>query len=186
MAGHSRPKDGVASARLCPGHPRLTSDAQPKTWMPGSSPGMTAEFVSPYHFPKRTSAISRRDASEVYVPTSHPQFRGRRECRALDAPAASYASDKKHTSVVTTVTPVSPGIPRAMVYGFLRALPGVPSLLATVDTGTGCQDHTTSPSASVPFVIGTSASIASRPNVRDDRETPLKWEQDRNRYELIC
>jgi hypothetical protein len=22
MAGHSRPKDGVASARLCPGHPR--------------------------------------------------------------------------------------------------------------------------------------------------------------------
>jgi A/G-specific adenine glycosylase len=24
MAGHSRPKDGVASARLCPGHPRLS------------------------------------------------------------------------------------------------------------------------------------------------------------------
>jgi hypothetical protein len=24
MAGHSRPKDGVASACLCPGHPRLT------------------------------------------------------------------------------------------------------------------------------------------------------------------
>jgi len=23
MAGHSRLKDGVASARLCPGHPRL-------------------------------------------------------------------------------------------------------------------------------------------------------------------
>ena len=23
MAGHSRPKDGVVSARLCPGHPRL-------------------------------------------------------------------------------------------------------------------------------------------------------------------
>jgi len=23
MAGHSRPKDGVASARLWPGHPRL-------------------------------------------------------------------------------------------------------------------------------------------------------------------
>jgi hypothetical protein len=24
MAGHSRLKDGVASARLCPGHPRLS------------------------------------------------------------------------------------------------------------------------------------------------------------------
>jgi len=32
---------------------------------------------------------------------------------------------KKHTSVVTTVTPVSPGIPRANGFnGFLRALPG--------------------------------------------------------------
>jgi hypothetical protein len=40
---------------------------------------------------------------------------GRRECRARDAPAASYAKCKKHTSIVTTVTPESPGIPRAMV-----------------------------------------------------------------------
>jgi hypothetical protein len=27
MAGHSRLKDGVASARLCPGHPRLKCGA---------------------------------------------------------------------------------------------------------------------------------------------------------------
>jgi hypothetical protein len=39
MAGHSRPKDGVASARLCPGHLRLCCGG--KTWMPGTSPGMT-------------------------------------------------------------------------------------------------------------------------------------------------
>src|SRR5882724_5359739 len=31
---------------------------------------------------------------------------------------------KKHTSIVTTVTPETPGIPRAMVYGLYRALPG--------------------------------------------------------------
>ena len=31
---------------------------------------------------------------------------------------------KKHTSIVTTVTPETPGIPRAMLYGLLRALPG--------------------------------------------------------------
>jgi len=30
---------------------------------------------------------------------------------------------KKRTSIVTTVTPVSPDIPRAMVYGLFRALP---------------------------------------------------------------
>jgi hypothetical protein len=37
----------------------------------------------------------------------------------------------------------------------------------------GRQDHTTSPSASALFVKSASASIASRANVRDDRETPL-------------
>jgi hypothetical protein len=37
---------------------------------------------------------------------------------------------KKHTSVVTTVTPDSPGIPRAMVYGLYRALPGDRALLS--------------------------------------------------------
>src|SRR5258708_16313359 len=41
MAGHSRPKDGVASARLCPGHPRLPCCYTVRTWMPGTSPGMT-------------------------------------------------------------------------------------------------------------------------------------------------
>jgi hypothetical protein len=42
---------------------------------------------------------------------------------------------KKHTSVVTTVTPATPGIPRTMVYGFLRALPGEPRSFATVAGG---------------------------------------------------
>jgi len=41
MAGHSRLKDGVASARLCPGHPRLSCGDTVRTWMPGTSPGMT-------------------------------------------------------------------------------------------------------------------------------------------------
>jgi len=41
MAGHSRPKDGVASLRLCPGHPRFLSRRQAKTWMPATSAGMT-------------------------------------------------------------------------------------------------------------------------------------------------
>ena len=41
MAGHSRPKDGVAFARLCPGHPRLSRCLAVKTWMPATSAGMT-------------------------------------------------------------------------------------------------------------------------------------------------
>src|SRR5579863_6708136 len=46
----------------------------------------------------------------------------RRECRALNAPAASRAIKTKHTSIVTTVTPETPGIPRAMVLTAYIAL----------------------------------------------------------------
>src|SRR6266568_6731934 len=61
---------------------------------------------------------------------------------------------------VTTSTPESPGIPRAMVYGLFRALPGdraflPPSpagLTANLTPASGRQDHTSSPSASAPFV----------------------------------
>ena len=37
---------------------------------------------------------------------------------------------KKHTSVVTTVTPDTPGIPYAMVYDLYRDLPGDRALLS--------------------------------------------------------
>jgi hypothetical protein len=75
--------------------------------------------------------------------------------------------ETKHTSVVTTGSPESPGIPaRNGFNGFLRALPGVrilgchrhqrikvlsdpvgPTCLRKFSTSNGCQDHTTSPSA---------------------------------------
>src|ERR1700730_2358977 len=48
MAGHSRPKDGVASVRLCPGHPRLGTSKHERRGCPGqarTSPGMTNSGV---------------------------------------------------------------------------------------------------------------------------------------------
>jgi len=39
MAGHSPSKTGVNA--LMPGHPRLDSSSQEKTWMPATSAGMT-------------------------------------------------------------------------------------------------------------------------------------------------
>jgi hypothetical protein len=79
---------------------------------------------------------------------------------------------KKHGELVTTVTPVSPGIPRANGFnGFLRALPGDRALLspspaaiasANLMPASRHQDHTTSPSATGAFVLCTVASIASR------------------------
>jgi hypothetical protein len=41
MARHSRPKDGVASAHLCPAIHAFA--AKSKTWMPATSAGMTTE-----------------------------------------------------------------------------------------------------------------------------------------------
>jgi hypothetical protein len=38
------------------------------------------------------------------------------------------------------------------------------------------QDHTTSPSALMPFVIGTLSVHRIPPRVRDDCEPPLKWD----------
>src|SRR5882724_11027506 len=61
--------------------------------------------------------------ARVLPPTSRPKkIKGRRECRALGAPAALCAKVKKHTSIVTTVTPETPGIPRAMVLTAYTAL----------------------------------------------------------------
>jgi hypothetical protein len=68
--------------------------------------------------------------------------------------------------------PETSGIPHAIVLWLIRVLPGdrafLPRHLAdsrprNLTPASGCQDHTTSPSASAPFVIGASASTASRP-----------------------
>src|SRR3954454_708778 len=65
----------------------------------------------------------------------------------------------------------NPAFPAQWFYGFLRALPGdqaclTPSpalLLADLTPASGRQNHTTWPSASAPFVKGTTASTASLP-----------------------
>jgi hypothetical protein len=115
-----------------------------------------------------------------------------------------------------------PTFPHAMVYGLYRALPGDrlschrhradmwlvrPVGLAKpprdLTPASRRQDHTTSPSASAPFVSlppiahgpkpalpsrvmpDAAASTASRPNVRDDGQRPSAG-QDRGSYRVIC
>jgi hypothetical protein len=111
------------------------------------------------------------------------KIRGRRECRAPDAPAALRARVRVARTQVITVTPETPGIPRAMVYGLFRALPGDRALLPPLSLrslllknltpASGCQDHTTLPSASSALVSRTISVHRIPPHVRDDRETPL-------------
>src|SRR6266436_9379951 len=91
--------------------------------------------------------------------------------------------NKKRTSVVTTVTPERPGIPRAMVLRLTSRSPrrsGLLSpssarLLADLTPASGRQNHTTSPSASAPFVTRAARVHRIPPRVRDVR-TPLCWD----------
>jgi hypothetical protein len=93
-------------------------------------------------------------------------------------------SVRKHTSVITTVTPENTRhSPRNGFNGFLRALPGDRAFLspssadiasANLTPASRRQDHTTSPSASVRFVKRTARVHRIPSHVRDDRETPLR------------
>src|SRR6266403_1622819 len=96
---------------------------------------------------------------------------------------------KKHTSIVTTVTPERPGIPRAMVLRLTSRSPrrsGLLSpssarLLADLTPASGRQNHTTSPSASAPFVTRAARVHRIPPRVRDVR-TPLCLGRDGRGY----
>jgi hypothetical protein len=50
-------------------------------------------------------------------------------------------------------------------------------LLKNLTPASGCQDHTSSPSAFAPFVKGTISVHCIPSRVRDDREAPLEWDE---------
>jgi hypothetical protein len=167
----TRSPDG---AKRNPGfHPRATK-------VPGYAslhPGYGFEFQT------ATASRSRRASRPSFALASRPlNSEGAGNAGRPMRPIAACAMVVVESTRVSQVTPESPGTPRAMVYGLYRALPGDRALLppslsgmtsANLTPASGCQDHTSSPSASAPFVKSASASTASRSNVRDDRETPL-------------
>jgi hypothetical protein len=135
-----------------------------------------------------TTSRSRRTFARgltLNFPPSHN--RGRRECRAPDAPAALRAKVRVARTQVNTVTPESPGIPRAMVLRRISRSPRGPGSFApvvsrvnpqTLTPASGCQDHTTLPSASGALVSRAISVHRIPPHVRDDRETPLLVRRD--------
>jgi hypothetical protein len=114
---------------------------------------------------------------------AHPNKRGRRECRMLDAPAASRAiisKARKHShyrftgihrhslrngSTAYTWSPRCAGL---VSHRRLRKL-----LPINLTPASGCQDHTISPYASAPFVWEANRVHRIPPRVNDDREPPL-------------
>src|ERR1700676_5086827 len=107
-------------------------------------------------------------------------------------PIAACAMIVVERTRVSQVTTESPGIPRAMVYGLYRALPGEPGFLATVISGLLRQlDTSVGVSGPHDFAVRLSAVRYRRfrvhripPRVRDDREPPLS-EAGRESYSLI-
>jgi hypothetical protein len=87
-------------------------------------------------------------ASGLCMETFASKIRGRRECRALESPAASRAKSKKHTSMVTTVTPETPGIPRAVVL--------TASFELSLVTGLCCHHRLADTSATLDASVGAS------------------------------
>jgi len=88
---------------------------------------------------------------------------------------------------VSQVTPETPGIPRTMVYGLLRALPGDRAFLSPSPLRSLLlKNLNASVEASGPhdFAVRFSAIRQKRirvhripPRVRDDRDTPLEWDE---------
>jgi hypothetical protein len=99
-----------------------------------------------------------------------------------------------HTSIHSGRTGNHPASPHAMVYGLLRALPGDRALLppssaenvsANLTPASKRQDHTTSPSAISTLVRSASRVHRISSRVRDDRDTPLLWDETRADMEVI-
>src|SRR6202790_520026 len=86
-----------------------------------------------------------------------------------------------------------PALPAQWFYGLFRALPGDRALLppspallgANLTPASGRQDHTTSPSASAPFVDQRIRVHRIPSRGRDDRVSPLSVGRDSYSYSSI-
>src|SRR6202521_4089510 len=97
-------------------------------------------------------------------------------------PIAACARIVIERTRVSQVTPESPGIPRAMVYGLYRALPGDRAFLPPSPAKVAYRELDASVGASGPHVSAAPLSAVRQerirvhripPRGRDDREPPL-------------
>ena len=84
---------------------------------PPTPPRHAQERVEGGEITAHNFAISPRIHASFAINFPPSPNRGRRECRAPDAPDSRVCNDGERRTRVSQVTPESPGIPRAMVYG---------------------------------------------------------------------
>src|SRR2546423_3681229 len=150
------------------------------------SPAMTTADSRVNCLTAHTSTFPRRDAPEFCCSLCHPKHQ-----RAQGMPGAQCARSlackiKKHTSIVTTVTPGSPGIPRAMVLTVSFVLFPVTGLVchrrlaftAKLDASVGASEpHDFAVREARTFVFRAASRPPHPARVRDDRDTPLGWDE---------
>jgi hypothetical protein len=135
---------------------------------------------------RHTSASPRRKTSEPLPESSALKTEGvgNAGCPLHPQPPVQQKSTGGRSHRYTG----EPGIPaRNGFNGFLRALPGDRALLSplplrslllkNLTPASRRQDHTTSPSASGALVRSTLRVHRIPPRVRDDRDTPLEWDE---------
>jgi hypothetical protein len=155
----------------------------------GNAIGPTIDFT----FQTATASRSRRASSrEFYWQRPSSDDRGHRECRALGAPAASYAKVKSTRVSPLQVDRNNPAFPARMVLTVSFALSSAIGLVChrcrrkfvstNLMSASRHRDHATSPSAFRAVRRRHVASTASPLYVRDDRETPLLESRDDSLY----
>jgi hypothetical protein len=134
-------------------------------------------------------AFSRRDASELCVdghPSNSKRAQGKPDARCTRGLVCKTAQKNahEHTGPAEAIRPsLRNGFNGCFVLSPVsRALlpPSPARLGANLTPASGCQDHTTSPSASAPFVFRRIRVHRNPPRVRDDRESPLLVGRDAN------
>jgi hypothetical protein len=155
-------------------------------WIARSSRAMTAAWGgadSIFKQPRHASVSSRREAPESYTNRPPRKTEGAGKAGCADRTRSLACKIKKHTSIVTTGSPELPGLPCAMVLTAYIVLSPATGLFCHRRRRNCFRQLDASVGASGPhdFAVrkpalssaAPSASIASRLNVRDDREAPL-------------
>ena len=148
---------------------------------PAFTRGMTTErmrFTLSQH--KQRPSFARFHPLQIQRAQGMP---GNAGCWLHPRPPRGKVAQKR--ALTKQVQPRHPGIPCAVVYGLLRALPGEPACLPPSPCGASApqdlapawarQNHTTSPSAKIAVRLTTSSRPPHpAPNVRDDAYAPQR------------
>jgi len=123
QATHAEPRGGPRRCRAC----SVASATRPQAFGRAACPGRHGcEFPIQLSYSERMCVriLAARCARALRRLPPSITTRGRRESRVRAAPAVSRAIVHKKTHTSIQVQRRHPGLPCAMVYGLLRALPG--------------------------------------------------------------